>query len=123
MPDFFIGTDILSVPRIGKILKSKNKNRFKTKIFTKKEIEYCDNKPQPMIHYAGRFAAKEAIKKAFLSSEIISNIPFHSIEIINEEGGNPLVNIHSNSIGLSTCKVSISHTEEFAVAFAFLTLS
>ena len=123
MPDFFIGTDILSVHRIGKILKSKNKNRFKIKTFTKKEIEYCGNKPQPMIHYAGRFAAKEAIKKAFLSSEIISNIPFHSIEIINEESGNPLVNIHSNSIVFSTCKVSISHTEEFAVAFAFLILS
>ena len=67
MPEFFIGTDILSVLRISKILNSHHKNRFKAHTFTKSEIDYCEEKDNPSIHYAGRFSAKEAIKKALLS--------------------------------------------------------
>ena len=121
-PEIYIGTDIVTVSRIRDLITT-HPERFIQRTYTDQEQFYCVGKADPVIHYAGRFAAKEAIKKAFLSSKIISNIPLHSIEIFNEEGGNPLVNIHSNSIGLSTCKVSISHTEEFAIAFAFLTLS
>lgn len=59
----FIGTDILSVLRIREILDSHHKDRFNTHTFTKSEIDYCEGKANPSIHYAGRFAAKEAIKK------------------------------------------------------------
>ena len=43
-------------------------------LLTENEKKYCDLKPNPAIHYAGRFAAKEAIKKALYSSKIINSI-------------------------------------------------
>ena len=123
MPEFFIGTDILSVLRISKILNSHHKNQFKTHTFTKSEIDYCEGKANPSIHYAGRFAAKEAIKKALLSSGIISDIPWCSIEVLPEKQGAPKVYFHTDQPLLQKCKVSISHTDEFAVAFALLEVS
>mgnify|MGYP001132188789 CR=1 FL=1 len=104
MPEFFIGTDILSVPRIGKILKSKNKNRFKIKTFTKKEIEYCGNKPQPMIHYAGRFAAKEAFSKA-LGTGIRKGISLKNIIIFNDVYGKPKIKLKGSTYNYLKKKV------------------
>ena len=123
VPEFFIGTDILSVLRIRGILDSHHKDRFNTHTFTKSEIDYCEGKANPSIHYAGRFAAKEAIKKALLSSGIISNITLCSIEVLPDKEGAPQVYFHTEQPLLQTCKVSISHTGEFAVAFALLEVS
>ena len=123
VPEFFIGTDILSVLRIREILDSHHKDRFNTHTFTKSEIDYCEGKANPSIHYAGRFAAKEAIKKALLSSGIISNIPLCSIEVLPDKEGAPQVYFHTEPPLLQTGKVSISHTDEVAVAFALLEVS
>ena len=123
MPEIFIGTDILSVLRIREILDSDHKDRFNTHTFTKSEIDYCEGKANPSIHYAGRFTAKEAIKKALLSSGIISNIPLCSIEVLPDKEGAPQVCFHTEHPLLQTCKVSISHSDEFAVAFALLEVS
>ena len=62
-PNWFIGTDIVSVPRISSII-NKEQDSFISRIFTKGEISYCGKRNNPAIHYAGRFAAKEALKKA-----------------------------------------------------------
>jgi len=62
----------------------KNGDRFKEKIFTNKEIAYCDGKSNPSIHFAGRFAAKEAIKKCIYSSGYNKEIAFSKIEILPE---------------------------------------
>ncbi|MFQ6612240.1 MAG: holo-ACP synthase [Fidelibacterota bacterium] len=112
-----IGTDIVSVQRIANLLAEKN-HQFKQKVFTPVEIEYCDRKPVPAIHYAGRFAAKEAIKKALLSSNRKTNVAFNKLEITNAENGAPVVQILSEKVGNIDLRLSISHTEEFAVAFA-----
>ena len=59
-----VGTDIIEVARIEKLIKEKG-DKFLNKIYTQREIDYCESKgPNKYQHYAGRFAAKEAITKA-----------------------------------------------------------
>ena len=68
------------------------------------------------MHYAGRFAAKEAIIKALKSSGYDQPTPFRSIEIESGVDGKPIVNLHFSCNG--KCRVSISHTESHAIASA-----
>ena len=119
MADYFIGTDIVSVVRIEKIIQQ-HSQRFKERTYTPIEIKYCDSKAAPPIHYAGRFAAKEAIKKALLSSGIISNINIAAIEISSSKSGAPEVQLNHPQLDQITCKVSISHTDDTAIAFALV---
>ena len=119
MADYFIGTDIVSVVRVEKIIQQ-HSQRFKERTYTPIEIKYCDSKAIPPIHYAGRFAAKEAIKKALLSSGIVSNIDFAAIEILSSESGAPEVHLDHPQLDQITCEVSISHTDDTAIAFALV---
>ena len=119
MADYFIGTDIVSVIRIEKIIQQ-HSQRFEERTYTPIEINYCNSKAIPPIHYAGRFAAKEAIKKALLSSGIVSNIDFAAIEILSSESGAPEVQVNHPQLDQITGKGSISHTDETAIAFALV---
>jgi len=123
VPDTYIGTDIVSIPRIKKTINSSQGDKFTHRIFTEDEIKYCNNKVNPIIHFAGRFAAKEAITKAILFSEIINSIDMKSIEIISGTNRKPEVNLRLSSMIKLQCKVSISHTDEYAIAFAMLEIS
>ena len=118
------GTDIIEVSRIKEsILRTKG---FKEKVFTKYEIEYAESKGELIRyqHYAGRFAAKEAIYKAM--SNIDNDIEFVQIEIINdkENKNRPVVKIYNQKIeelmldSKIIIDVSISHIKEYAVAVA-----
>jgi len=120
--DLFIGTDIVSIPKLKKTINSSQGDKFKKRIFTEDEICYCSNKENSDIHFAGRFAAKEAITKALLSSERIDSISMKSIEIISGKNRKPEVNLTLSSKLQLQCKVSISHTDEYAIAFALLKL-
>ena len=120
MPEIFIGTDIISIPKLEKVLKSSTSFRFKKRIYSDNEIDYCESKHNPVIHYAGRFAAKEAITKAILSSEIVDSINMKSIEILAGNNGKPEVNFNIDIENNISCKVSISHSVDYAVAFAIL---
>jgi len=120
--EYFIGTDIVSVSRIEKILQQYS-DRFKKHVFTDKEKSYCDLKSNPAIHYAGRFAAKEAVKKALYSSSIINSIYFADIEIISNVSGAPEVKLSNQDLKNALVKVSISHIDELAIAFALVSLS
>ena len=115
LPNFFIGTDIVEVDRINKLL-LRSGELFKNKVFTSLEQNYCDSKSTPSIHYAGRFAAKESIIKAVKSSGYKNPIPFKDIEILPSDSGAPLVSLHF--ILECECKVSISHTQSHAIASA-----
>ena len=115
LPNIFIGTDIVEVDRINKLL-LKSAELFKNRVFTTLEQKYCDSKSSPSIHYAGRFAAKESIIKAVKSSGYKNPIPFKDIEILPSDSGAPLVSLHF--ILKCECKVSISHTESYATASA-----
>ena len=91
MKIFGLGTDIVNIKRLEKILK-KNKNGFKTRIFSKNEILYCDKKKSPASFYAKRYAAKEALSKA-LGTGIRTGINFKDIEIINNNFGKPSIKL------------------------------
>ncbi len=105
-----IGVDITSVKRIEAALE-KYKHRFTSRVFTAAEQAYCSRKPAPAVHYAGRFAAKEAVKKAAGSAR-----GWVEIEIVNDESGKPAVKL-KNPPAKALINISISHSNEFAVAF------
>ena len=118
----FIGTDIVSVPRLNKTINSSHGEKFKKRIFTENEIDYCSNKVDSIVHFAGRFAAKEAVTKALLSSESIKSVNMNAIEIISGKNRKPEVKLLFSSKLQIQCKVSISHTDEYAIAFALIEL-
>ena len=66
---------------------------FFKKIFTDKEIKYCENKGKPLQHYAGKFAGKEAVIKALHPFGV--SLDVGKIEILNDEMGRPVVNLVS----------------------------
>ena len=118
-----IGTDIIEVSRIEKLIKEKG-NKFLNRIYTKKEIDYCESKGlNKYQHYAGRFAAKEAVFKV-LNAETISENPltFKNIEILNANDGAPYVNILDDIMvdcfDTYNVDVSISHIKKYATATA-----
>tara|TARA_B100000029_G_scaffold415159_1_gene418799 strand:- start:13 stop:405 length:393 start_codon:yes stop_codon:yes gene_type:complete len=91
MKIFGIGTDIVNIKRMEKSL-NKYGNNFKKRIFSKNEINYCENKKNPSSFYAKRFAAKEAFSKA-LGTGIKGNIIFKNIEILNNKKGKPSIKL------------------------------
>ena len=95
MSIYGIGTDIINVSRIGKILK-KNKIQFKKKNFKKKKIFYCDSKKNSESYYAKRFAAKEAFVKA-LGTGFSNGLLYKDVEIINNKKGKPIIKTSSRS--------------------------
>tara|TARA_B100000700_G_C14548065_1_gene625219 strand:- start:62 stop:430 length:369 start_codon:yes stop_codon:yes gene_type:complete len=119
-PEIYLGNDLIEVSRILSLINTNGK-KFLDRIFSKVEQEYCQSKQIPSIHYAGRFAAKEAIIKAIKSSGYIQPIPFNSIEIISGNNGEPIVKLGDQNYG--KCRVSISHTEFIAMASAIYIIS
>ena len=95
MKIFGIGTDIVNIKRMKKIL-FKNNSKFKKKIFTKNEIAYCEKKVNPSSFYAKRFAAKEALSKA-LGTGIRKGINFKHIEVSNDPSGKPFINLKGST--------------------------
>jgi len=118
--NLFIGTDIVEIERI-KITIDKYGLKFIEKIYTPREIKYCQNKENCYPHFAGRFAAKESIKKAIFSSKITNQIDFKSIEILNDSHGVPVVKMNE-ALKIKNPQLSISHEKKYAVAFALFTL-
>jgi len=112
-----IGTDIVKVSRI-KALIEKKKEKFLNKIFTEQEILYCNSYPEPEIHFSGKYAAKEAVKKALLSNDLIDKISLKDIEILNRNNNAPYVVIE-NMLGLNY-SISISHENEYAIALTVI---
>ena len=119
MANLFIGTDLVEVSRIQSAIKESSE-RFLNRIYTPGEQKYCQSKASPGIHYAGRFAAKEAVMKALKSSGLNDPIAFSAIEIQSSSTGEPIVNLAFEHDGI--CRVSISHTNSLAIASAIYTI-
>ena len=113
--DIFIGTDIVEISRIRSSI-NRTGQRFLDRIYTLLEQKYCTSKSRPEIHYAGRFAAKEAVIKALKSSGYTKTIPFKAIDIRSGDHGEPIIVLDFDCDG--KCKVSISHTNTHAIASA-----
>jgi len=95
MKIFGIGTDIVNVKRIEKLLKKKGMI-FKKRIFTQAEINYCQTKKNSPSHFAKRYAAKEALSKA-LGTGIRNEIMFKNIEILNDKNGKPFIKLKNKT--------------------------
>jgi holo-[acyl-carrier protein] synthase len=105
-----IGTDCVEIPRFRSITDS-----FIRKVFTKREIEYCRGKKNQAQHFAGRFAAKEAIIKAVPG--LGAKVPLNRIEILNDNEGMPKAYVQSNEFPNCGILLSISHSDKLAIAF------
>ena len=115
MSNLFTGVDIVDVDRIKNSIEN-YREKFLDKIFSEEEQSYCFSKADPYIHFAGKFAAKEAVMKSVLSSEVLKIGSLLSISILNDDNGAPKVKI-KDLPGIDI-KISISHTESQAIAFA-----
>jgi len=113
-----IGTDIIEISRIEKLLSQQKETGLK-RIFTDKEIEYCSIKKKNAESYAGRFAAKEALFKA-TGIGWRDGLKWTDFEITNDELGKPRVNIYGKAKEIfhnCTINISISHNKTLAIAF------
>ena len=112
------GTDIIEIQRIKDSIE-KLGDKFINKVFTLKEIEYCESKgKQKYQHYAARFAAKEATFKA-ISWKLKNKyeISWKDVEVENDEQGRPKLNfINMNENDMEDIDISISHCKQYAIA-------
>ncbi len=119
-----VGIDIIEVARIAASLE-KFGHRFGERILSKDEIEYCLAHRSPAPFVAARFAAKEAISKAF-GTGIGAHLGWQDMEIAHRDSGEPYVILHGKgkllfeSRRAKSILVSISHTEVYAAVVAIL---
>lgn len=107
-----MGVDIVEVPRIGRLARSK---RFLDRVFTAEEVAYCSVKRNAAQHYAVRFAAKEAVYKA-LGREGVGH---RDISVWNDARGRPSVRLAPRLKNLERrVSLSLSHSARYAVAVA-----
>ncbi|WP_018932008.1 holo-ACP synthase [Gracilibacillus lacisalsi] len=108
-----IGIDIIELRRIKEIVERQPKmlDRILTKA-EKESLEYLQSDKRKIEFIAGRFAAKEAFSKARGTG--IGPLSFLDIEIINQKNGAPI--LQSKVLNAETCFVSISHSDDYAVA-------
>jgi holo-[acyl-carrier protein] synthase len=114
------GIDIVECLRIAQMIE-RHGELFITRVYTDAEIEYCTARKAATQHYAGRWAAKEAVLKA-LGTGWRRGISWRDIEIRNDRKGAPTVNLRAGArdvmekAGIRQLHVSISHCRSFAVA-------
>ena len=119
-----IGIDLVEVSRIAKAL-SRWGDRFESRIFTEKEMNYCNSKKDRSQRLACRFAAKEALLKA-LGTGWRYGINWKEIEVTNDELGKPSILLSgrteefSQQIGVKNIFLSITSTENYGAAQVIL---
>ena len=119
-----IGVDMVENARIQHSL-DRFGERFLHRIFTASEIEYCQSMKFPARHFAARFAAKEAVSKAF-STGIGSAMGWKDIDVHRKPSGEPFVVLEGGAKklgeerGVTAVWITLSHTEHHAMAVIVL---
>jgi holo-[acyl-carrier protein] synthase len=122
MSIFGIGTDIVECLRIAQMVE-RHGELFIGRVYTQQEIQYCQSRRQATQHFAGRWAAKEAVLKA-LGTGWRRGISWRDVEIRNERSGSPVVTLYGGARdfleqqGISQVLISISHCRSHATAYA-----
>ena len=117
-----IGTDIVECLRIAQMIE-RHGELFLTRVYTSHEIEYCSARKAANQHYAGRWAAKEAVLKA-IGTGWSRGISWTDVEVRNEVGGQPRIALGGGAreacerLGIAEMLISISHCRTHATAFA-----
>ena len=118
-----IGTDIVEVHRIE--AKIAANQYFKEHVFSAEEIAYCDKQKKPGIHYAARWAVKEAYLKAY-GLKFIGNHRLHEIETLHNGDGKPYIHLIGKAKEefmekkFDSMHLSISHTDGHAIAYVII---
>ncbi|TAN41952.1 MAG: holo-[acyl-carrier-protein] synthase [Nitrospirae bacterium] len=112
-----IGTDIVEISRIKSSVE-KWGDTFLKRIFSPDEIAYCSQNKNPYPCFAGRFAAKESVIKAFGGLSKLGGL--RDIEILNEPSGRPYVRLSSPLDSGLMIHLSVSHEKGHAIASAVL---
>lgn len=119
---FGIGIDVVEVERVESSM-AEFGERFSSRVFTEAERAYCDSQKRPAIHYAARFAAKEAVAKA-LGTGIGKDLSWLDMEIRRRESGEPEVFLSGDGAkfakdnNLGQIKISLTHAQHYAAANA-----
>jgi holo-[acyl-carrier protein] synthase len=118
------GVDLAEVDRIQAALEDPRiGRRFRDRVFTKKEIAYCEKKRHGKYEsYAGRFAAKEAVMKA-LGRGWGAKVRWLDIEVVRDRSGKPDIALHDKTaqlaveLGIRRWALSITHTKKHGLAY------
>jgi holo-[acyl-carrier protein] synthase len=119
------GVDLVEVARIRQVLEQWQ-DRFTCRVFLEAERRYCESRPHPWMHYAVRFALKEAVAKAF-GTGISPELGWQDIEVVADPATrapsvrfSPKGQALAARRGIARVLVSLSHTHDYAVAQAIL---
>ena len=118
------GVDLVENERIRALLERWGES-FRDRVYLPSEQAYCEEKASPWLYYAGRFAVKEAVSKAF-GTGIGPALSWRDIEVVRDAAGAPSVRLGERGLTLARSKgvtrvlISLSHTRNFAVAHALL---
>lgn len=117
-----IGTDIVECLRIGRMIEQHGE-LFLTRIYTDREIRYCQARKRATEHFAGRWAAKEAIFKC-LGTGWRKGLCWTEMEVRNDHEGKPRVLLggatkeQAQRLGITDIHLTLSHCRAYATAFA-----
>lgn len=119
---FGIGIDVVEVERIASAIE-RHGEPFLSKLFTASERAYCEVQKKPALHYAARFAAKEAVSKA-LGTGIGGQAGWLDLEISRDAAGAPKLALQGAAAafaevsGITQIQISLTHAREYAAANA-----
>jgi holo-[acyl-carrier protein] synthase len=118
------GVDIVEITRFRHVVE-RLKDRFILRVFTPAEQQFCNRHRDPIPHFAARFAAKEALFKA-LGTGWAKGVTWLDVEVLRERQDAPTMTLHgeaqrlSISMGAQKVHLSLSHSEQWAVATVIL---
>jgi holo-[acyl-carrier protein] synthase len=118
-----VGVDLVAVRRLARL--ADDPEGLST-LLTQRERGYCLSRRHPAQHVAARFAAKEAVLKAF-GTGLTAGIRWLDVEVVRDRSGRPTIALHGRARtlaterGLHAIEISLSHTDELAVAHAVAT--
>lgn len=119
-----IGVDLVRIPRLRAVI-DRWQDRFLQRVFTEAEIAYCRARRDPVIHFAARFAAKEAGMKA-LGTGLRLGVKWRELEVRRERGQAPTLVLHGRTRELSLARggrcmlLALTHDGDYALAQAML---
>jgi holo-[acyl-carrier protein] synthase len=120
-----VGTDLVSIPRMRAVL-ARYRDRLCRRLYTAEERAEGEERPLPELHFASRFAAKEAVLKA-LGTGRGAGVAWREVEIVGPRGRPPEVKLSGRARlvaeekGIRYLHLSLSHDGDYAVAFVVAT--
>ncbi len=117
-----LGTDIVEIVRIGEMIE-RHGELFLQRVYSELEIKYCQRHKEAIQHYAGRWAAKEAVMKT-LGTGFTKGVGWTDIQILNRQSGQPIIELSGGAErvakmkGIDEVLITISHCKAYATATA-----